>query len=204
MFPPQEDFKTQMAEARRMQILAGASQVFMDKGYHKATTKEIAKAAGISEGTIYNYFDNKRELLLAMIDLIASQSMGEVSQVATAEPRVFLKTLLRNRYHMLHQRGPVMAPILAEIFSDKELREAVYQQVATPVIATLERYIQAQIEAGVFRPCNPMIVSRAIVGATILNDMFKITNLDPRYAGISVEVMIDEITEFFLKGLAQG
>jgi hypothetical protein len=38
--------------------------VFTEKGYHKATTKEIARAASISEGTIYNYFNNKRELLV--------------------------------------------------------------------------------------------------------------------------------------------
>ena len=62
------DFKEQMAEARRTQILMGAAQVFAEKGYHKSTTKEIATAAGVSEGTIYNYFGNKRELLLAMVD----------------------------------------------------------------------------------------------------------------------------------------
>ena len=72
MFEDPVDFKEQMAEARRMQILMGASQVFAEKGYHQATTKEIAKAAGVSEGTIYNYFANKRELLVELPNCLPS------------------------------------------------------------------------------------------------------------------------------------
>ena len=60
MLDPNTDFKGQMIEARRTQILMGAAQVFAKKGFHKATTKEIAQAAGVAEGTIYNYFKNKR------------------------------------------------------------------------------------------------------------------------------------------------
>ena len=75
------DFKEQMAEARRRQILMGAAQVFAEKGFHKATTKQIAKAGGVSEGTIYNYFKNKRELLVAMIDSSTSKvSFAEMSK----------------------------------------------------------------------------------------------------------------------------
>ncbi len=78
------DFKEQMAEVRRSQILMGAAQVFAEKGFHKATTKQIAKAGGVSEGTIYNYFKNKRELLLALIDSIGLQSFKNI--VMAVEP----------------------------------------------------------------------------------------------------------------------
>ncbi len=40
--------------ARKEQILDAAAQVFAAKGFHRATTKEIAEAADVSEGTIYN------------------------------------------------------------------------------------------------------------------------------------------------------
>src|SRR5438270_7895884 len=44
-------------------ILAAATRVFAEKGYSTASITEIAKAADISDGLIYKYFDNKRDLL---------------------------------------------------------------------------------------------------------------------------------------------
>jgi AcrR family transcriptional regulator len=57
--------------ARRNQILDAATKVFAEKGFQKATTREIAEAAEISEGTIYNYFETKDDLLLGLLDRIA-------------------------------------------------------------------------------------------------------------------------------------
>lgn len=202
MLPTNKDFKDQMTEARRVQILLGAAQVFSDKGFHKATTKEIAKAAGVSEGTIYNYFDTKRELLLAMIELIGTQSLVAVVKDRSAgDPKTFLKAVMLDRFKLLHEQGQFMAPIIAEVFSDVELREAVYQQIMKPVLAHLEQFFEENIKAGRFRPVNPMIVTRALVGALAINGIFKITGLDPRYDSISAETVIEEIVALHLDGL---
>ena len=53
--------------ARRAQILEAAEAVFAAKGYHGATTREIAQAADVSEGTLYNYFANKRDLFIGLM-----------------------------------------------------------------------------------------------------------------------------------------
>jgi|GEM_PF-3133717 len=53
------DFREKMIEARRTQILLGAAQVFAQKGFHGATIKEVAQAAEVAEGTIYNCFTDK-------------------------------------------------------------------------------------------------------------------------------------------------
>ena len=197
-----KDFKQQMTEARRDQILMGAAQVFSEKGFHKATTKEVARAAGVSEGTIYNYFENKRELLLAMIELIGAQTLRPLVQnQQDTDPKRFLTTLMLDRYRLVHDQGHFLAPIVAEIFADVELREAVYHQVAQPVITHVEQYFQANIEAGKLRPFNPLIVSRSLIGAMMLNSALKVTNLDPRYETFSPEAMIEEIIALFFEGL---
>jgi AcrR family transcriptional regulator len=145
------DFKEQMAEARRTQILMGAAQVFSEKGFHKATTKEIAKAANVSEGTIYNYFDNKRELLLAMIDLIAMQSLRRiVMDEAPDDPRDLIMAVIRDRFQLAQDWGPLMTPVLAEIFNDVELRQTLYQQVVRPKL-TLAGFIKLT------RPSSPAL-----------------------------------------------
>lgn len=195
-------FKEQMVEARRTQILRGAAQVFAEKGFHKATTKEIAKAADVSEGTIYNYFNSKRELLFALIDLVGAQSLKTVVEThREAVPHAFLTAVLRDRYQLLHDQGHLMAPVLAEIFSDEDLRGEVYEKIALPLSAFVEGYIQTQVEAGLFRPVNPAIVTRALIGAMIFNSTIKLTGIDERYESLSIEAMVEELVTLFLRGV---
>jgi len=202
MVSPAKDFKEQMVEARRSQILMGAAQVFAEKGFYKATTREIAKAAGVSEGTIYNYFDNKRELLFALIELVGIQSLKDVVQDHRLEdPRTFFTALLHNRYQLLHDRGPFLAPVMAEIFADADLRGEVYEKIAIPITVHLEQFVQARIESGKFRPFDPLIVTRALVGAMVFNAALKLTNLDARYQDIPAELMIEQLVSLVLDGL---
>src|SRR6201998_4290989 len=57
--------------AKRRQILAGASKVFMDLGYDGASMGEIARAAGVSKGTLYVYFADKNRLFEAIVEQTA-------------------------------------------------------------------------------------------------------------------------------------
>ena len=199
MFDTSIDFKEQMVEIRRKQILMGAAQVFAEKGFHKATTKEIAQAAGISEGTIYNYFANKRELLLAMIELLATQSLKNIiTTQPSADPKEFITLILRDRYQLAQERGYLIVPIMAEIFTDTELREEVYQKIAMPIAAILEQYIQNHINSGMFHPVNPVIVTRAFIGSIIINFAMKLASLDPRYEDVSPDALIEELVSLFL------
>ena len=69
--------ESQFAEMRaqaRGTILAAALRVFGEKGFEGATTAEIARAAGVSKGLVFNYFPTKDDLLQAMIE----QTLGEV------------------------------------------------------------------------------------------------------------------------------
>ena len=52
-----------LIESRRRQIVLGAVKVFSEKGFHKATVREIAEAAGVTMGTMYNYVRTKEDIL---------------------------------------------------------------------------------------------------------------------------------------------
>src|ERR1700744_3695789 len=64
--------------AKRRQILAGASKVFMDLGFDGASMGEIARAAGVSKGTLYVYFADKNRLFEAIVEQTALEQ-GKVS-----------------------------------------------------------------------------------------------------------------------------
>jgi AcrR family transcriptional regulator len=202
MFDEPIDFKEQMAETRRMQILIGAVEVFAEKGYHQATTKEIAKAAGVSEGTIYNYFANKRELLVAMVNAIGMQSVREIMvEESPNDPEAFLKAILKDRYELAKQFGNRMTPLIAEMFTDAEMRETIYNQIAMPIANRVEQFIQSNIDAGRFRPVNPVIATRCFVGGVFINLALKLSGVDARYNDISDDELIDELVSNFLNGL---
>lgn len=54
--------------AKRAQILDGAKRVFMERGYEAASMNDVTRAAGVSKGTIYVYFENKEDLFGSMIE----------------------------------------------------------------------------------------------------------------------------------------
>ncbi len=196
------DFKEQMAEARRTQILMGAVRIFSAKGFHKATTKEIAKAAGVSEGTIYNYFENKRELLVAMIDLIGMQSVKDiVIEHPPDNPRDYIMAVLKDRYQIAKSFGHQMTPLIAEMLTDEELRETVYNRIAHPIAGYVENFIQVNIDAGRFRQVDPVVATRTFVGAAFINFGLKLSGLEERYNNLSEDELIEQIASIFLNGL---
>ncbi|QRM53160.1 TetR/AcrR family transcriptional regulator [Sinorhizobium sp. BG8] len=54
--------------AKREQILEGAKRVFMEQGFDAASMNDITRAAGVSKGTIYVYFQNKEDLFAELIE----------------------------------------------------------------------------------------------------------------------------------------
>jgi len=64
---------------RRREIIEAAKRVFAEKGYRNATLEEIAAAAEFGKGTIYNYFECKEELFIAIMD----GTFDEVTELAS-------------------------------------------------------------------------------------------------------------------------
>lgn len=197
------DPKEQLAEARRQQILLGAARVFAEKGFHKATTRDIARAAGVSEGTIYNYFENKRDLLTAMVDQVAMDSLRQLFEAHPDDDlRQLLPALMHDRARLAMEHGLLLVPLLAEVFADEDLRQHLYRQIVLPNARRLEEYLQHQIEAGRVRPIDPVIVTRALIGALVSNMLIKLSHLDERYDRLSLDDLFQQLSTIFLDGLA--
>jgi TetR/AcrR family fatty acid metabolism transcriptional regulator len=81
--------KEALAGVRRRQILEAATRVFADKGYAAATVRDIARAARIAEGTIYNYFKSKEDVLIHIPGQIAGpvfeRLASDLAEARTAE-----------------------------------------------------------------------------------------------------------------------
>jgi AcrR family transcriptional regulator len=65
---PIQAIQAQLVAARRTQILDAATRVFASKGFNRATIHDVARDAGVADGTIYNYFASKTDLLFGLLD----------------------------------------------------------------------------------------------------------------------------------------
>jgi AcrR family transcriptional regulator len=158
--------REQLIQARRNQILDAAAAVFAEKGFHRAPTKEIARTAGVSEGTIYNYFDSKADLLIGILTRLAELEHldEELADALQSDARDFLVAIFRHRMGLIQQNDEMVQAILPEMLVNPALRERFYQQFVQPTTTLLEQYIQARIELGHIRPLNVPLAVCAVQG----------------------------------------
>src|ERR1700758_2029498 len=101
--PDSDPIQEQLAAARRTQILAAAIKVFSEKGFHRATIRDVARAAGVADGTIYNYFANKADLLMGLLDRLndTERRPASLAQAVQAPLSDSIRAYLRERVEAL-------------------------------------------------------------------------------------------------------
>jgi AcrR family transcriptional regulator len=194
--------KEAMAEARRNQILDAAVQVFAEKGFHRATIKDVAKAAGIADGTIYNYFKGKQDLLVAMVGQFAelNQLIGQVTQMAeVASPEQLLRGVLANRIDLLERNRIQVQAIMPQVIVDEELRTLFYEKLLKPNLAILEAVWQKKIEQGQVRPLDPHVMIQSILGTVLGLALLNIISHSEILA--NREAVIDTLVTILLHGM---
>jgi AcrR family transcriptional regulator len=186
---------------REAQILDAATRVFASKGYRAATTREIAAEAGVSEGTIYNYFDSKYDLLIAMSKRLALESLGQLDELPPQEDvRAYVTALVRDRFELLTRNMDLIRALMPEVLVDEELRQAYVEQVLSPALSYLSAIIENRTRAGVFRRVDALVVGRAMIGAVMSFGYLWLqrpSELDQR----SQEELVSEVVGLFLDGL---
>jgi AcrR family transcriptional regulator len=105
-----------VTEFRCGEILAAARKTFSKKGFEKVTVDEIAEAAGLAKGTVYQYFSSKQEIYLAAlregVREMAERTQREV-QAATGV-RAKVEAFIRTRLEFLYENRDFFAVYHAE------------------------------------------------------------------------------------------
>ncbi len=108
------------AQARetRARLAAEARRLFAEKGWAKTTLKEVAKAAGVAEPTVYAVFGNKAGLATALVDLVDEEAdvptlVAEL-QASNVSPRQQIEAMARHRRRMFDGPGDIVGGLLYE------------------------------------------------------------------------------------------
>ncbi len=188
--------------ARRNQILDAATKVFAEKGFHPTTIKDIAREAGIADGTIYNYFENKTALMLGIFDRLneSDQRDEDFSKFSEVDFRSFMKAYLRHRLTVLQAGNfEVFRVVLSEIMVNQELRELYYRKIVEPTFTMAEKYSQQWAAQHIIKPINISLAMRAIAAMVlglILERIMGDRTLESKW-----DELPDFLTDMILDGL---
>lgn len=187
-------------EARRAQILAAAAQVFARYGFRGATTRAIAREAGVAEGTLFRYFPTKRHLLLALFEAFAIRPIQQQLETLEATgPREWLEAFLTERLTAMRAHLPLMQALYQEIRTDEAVRQAFMEQIARPFLEHVRTVLATALQRRQ-RPLHPGLVLWAIWGALHGVTIFGM-EMDPDLAALPPEQIARELTALLLWGL---
>jgi AcrR family transcriptional regulator len=138
---------------KQKKIIMAAIESFSEKGYAATSTSEIAKKAGVAEGTIFRHYKTKKDLLMGIVSpmmakLIAPFVIKDLYKVINHEYEHFedfLRAMMENRIEFLKNNMPLIKILIQEIPFHPELKEQFKEHIAMKVFdrfASLAEYYQ--------------------------------------------------------------
>ena len=137
--------QNQITATKKEHILNAAAHVFAEKGFHAATIKDIARTAGVADGTIYNYFENKSGLLLSLFDQMpkTTLSAADMEQLSRLDLRNFLKLYVQQPLQAFQSNDfDLFKALMSEVMVNRELGERFSTQLLGPMIQGAEQFAE--------------------------------------------------------------
>jgi len=150
----------QQARSRRTRrrLIEAAIDCFERQGFEETTTAMIAAEAGVAVGTVYNYFNDKREIVLELLEQtnreLAEQVIAQLdpqSWRGTTDPRDRTRTLIDALFHTQKLRPGIQRILWAQYFKDPEFRKP-FEAIRGRLRAAIDEFIDAVDESGLCRP----------------------------------------------------
>lgn len=195
--------RQQRIEDRREQILSAASIVFAEKGYQRATTREIADKADVSEGLIYSYFESKDHLLLAILEKLSNSGFDELiyeDSAKTINQDVLRKTL-QIRHGFLDELDPMMRATMGEAITNNHFREHYVDVLVKPALEAMEKEIENWIKNKEIRKTEIPAASRFLLAEII--GLFFLRAINEPYVMEKWQdkEFLQQISDYFVDGL---
>jgi len=184
-------------------ILRAAAKVFARSGYFNAKVSEVARTAGVADGTVYLYFKNKDDLLTS----IFSWAMGEFLSRARAEladavdPREKLRRFAHLHLLLLEQERDVAIVFQVELRQSTKFMEQFSTTYLAEYLQMLREIIEEGQRVGLFRKqLNSKVIAKFLFGA--LDEMA--TNWVLSRGNHSLTAMVEPVLDIFLNGVSEA
>lgn len=193
------------AAERREKLLKTAFEMFSEHGYRRTAVRDITRGAGVTEAVLYHYFDNKADLLTAVIaryapfarypEIIEEQGDAPVDEV--------LRVLGMEFLNLLNQRRSFVLGLLSEASTDPELG-AILGRFLRETMQGLSGYLQRMQEAGELDSrAKPEAAAQALQGGLLLSFLSSTLVAQPEPPIIGEE-SVDHLVSILISGIASG
>ena len=188
-------------QERQAGLIAAAAALFAAKGFNGTTTKEIAKAAGVSEALVFKHFPTKRALYAAILaeKVTVNELLDAVEESAKKrdDRRVF--TLIAGFRIKPGVDPTLLRLLLFSALEGHELSDMFFGKHHKVFYDHLAAYIRTRIDEGIFRDIDPLLAARAFIGMVVhhrlLHEIFHV----PMHR--SHDETVSTYVELFLSGL---
>lgn len=154
-------------EQRRQDIVDAASEVFGEKGFHKAKVEDIAIRAGVAHGTVYRYFSNKQALAMEIIGsrgatgFLASLRQDSLDELS---PEELLKTVAEKYFGNLEQRLPIIRFQMAEALSSADFGRHYYRGLLHRLFTEMDGVFEKLVKKGYLKQGDTFIYAHIFYG----------------------------------------
>ena len=172
------DLKALNLPEKEQKILEAAIDVFSEKGFSGATTSEIAKRAGVAEGTIFHYFKVKkdilRSILIQMISLagepVIIEGVGKILlDTGNKDLREVLKSFINDRLQLIESLFPMIKIVITEALYHEDIREAFLENVTSRGVEIFTIFHRQMVERGLIRKdVDALATARSIMGNIVI------------------------------------
>jgi TetR/AcrR family fatty acid metabolism transcriptional regulator len=188
------------APGKRERILRAAIDVFAESGYFNAKVTDIAKAAGVADGTIYLYFDGKEELLTTIFREHTRnylQSLErDLAPVRRAEERI--RIAIRHHLETLGRDRALAVVAQVELRHSIKYMSLLSHQEVGDYLSILRKIVEQGQMDGVFRRnLNPQLAAKALFG--VLDEMVTSWVLSDKEYALGDQA--DAVADLVLNGL---
>jgi len=201
-------------DERREQIIKTAITLFSKRGFSGTTTKEIARAAGVSEAMVFRHFASKDELYGAILGNKACQDgmkqfpwENDSALTAAIEKKDDYGFFYNLALHTLtkHQADvDFMRLLFFSALEEHKLAERFFNEFISRVYVFIGDYVEKRQADGAFREMNPRVAVRAFLGMLIQHSLNNILwDTKRNILNISNEDAAANFAQILLKGISK-
>lgn len=199
-------------DARREQILRTAVELFSQKGFKGTTTKEIARAAGVSEAMVFRHFENKEVLYGAILDTKGChdgvhkfpwENNAKLQKAIEQKDDVAVFYNIAFDAMTKHEADVMFLRLLFySALEEHELAERFFHEFIERIYDFIGGYIKMRQKDGAFRKVKPRLAVRAFLGMLIHHSLNNILwDKNRVILNVSKEEASREFAEILVRGL---
>jgi AcrR family transcriptional regulator len=193
---------TSLENETEAKILKAAQRLFARRGYGGTTTRDLAQAAGVAEGTLFRHFESKKAILVRVatdgwVELL-TDLLTELSEMASYKA---IGQVMRHRMSNLPHNADLMRVCFMEAQFHPELREQVQGEVITKMIDVTEAFFQTAIDRGTYRQMDPRVLARIFLGMFAIAGFSQSTLSGETNSPQAMQAMAEGIADVFLNGV---